>query len=137
MVAMKGERFVALITGEEKIVPPEAKYFACTVEAMPLDRPVEFLAIDEIQLCADPDRGHVFTDRLLNARGMVETMFLGAETIAPLLRRLIPRAEIETRARLSPSYLDCRRVPPLSPSARRKFTPLPKPCAAGVAGAQW
>ena len=101
MVAMKGERFVALITGEEKIVPPEAKYFACTVEAMPLDRPVEFLAIDEIQLCADPDRGHVFTDRLLNARGMVETMFLGAETIAPLLRRLIPRAEIETRSRLS------------------------------------
>lgn len=101
MVAMKGERFVALITGEEKIVPPEAKYFACTVEAMPLDRPVEFLAVDEIQLCADPDRGHVFTDRLLNARGMVETMFLGAETIAPLLRRLIPRAEIETRARLS------------------------------------
>jgi ATP-dependent RNA helicase SUPV3L1/SUV3 len=101
MVAMKGERYVALITGEEKIVPPEAKYFACTVEAMPLDRPVEFLAVDEIQLCADPDRGHVFTDRLLNARGMVETMFLGAETIAPLLRRLIPRAEIETRARLS------------------------------------
>ena len=101
MVAQKGERHVALITGEEKIVPPEAKWFACTVEAMPLDRPVEFLAVDEIQLCADPDRGHVFTDRLLNARGMVETMFLGAETIAPLLRRLVPRAEIETRPRLS------------------------------------
>jgi ATP-dependent RNA helicase SUPV3L1/SUV3 len=101
MVALKGERHVALITGEEKIVPPEAKWFACTVEAMPLDRPVEFLAVDEIQLCADPDRGHVFTDRLLHARGMVETMFLGAETIAPLLRRLVPRAEIETRPRLS------------------------------------
>jgi ATP-dependent RNA helicase SUPV3L1/SUV3 len=101
MVAIKGERQVALITGEEKIVPPEAKWFACTVEAMPLDRPVEFLAVDEIQLCADPDRGHVFTDRLLHARGMVETMFLGAETIAPLLRRLVPRAEIETRPRLS------------------------------------
>ncbi|MBP0466110.1 DNA helicase [Roseomonas sp. PWR1] len=101
MVAQKGERHVALITGEEKIVPPEAKWFACTVEAMPLDRPVEFLAVDEIQLCADPDRGHVFTDRLLHARGMVETMFLGAETIAPLLRRLVPRAEIETRPRLS------------------------------------
>jgi ATP-dependent RNA helicase SUPV3L1/SUV3 len=101
MVAMKGEKHVALITGEEKIVPPEAKWFACTVEAMPLDRPVEFLAVDEIQLCADPDRGHVFTDRLLHARGMVETMFLGAETIAPLLRRLVPRAEIETRPRLS------------------------------------
>ncbi|MBL6078976.1 DNA helicase [Belnapia sp. T18] len=101
MVAAKGERYVALITGEEKIVPPEAKWFACTVEAMPLDRRVEFLAVDEIQLCADPDRGHVFTDRLLNARGMVETMFLGAETIRPLLQRLIPQAEIETRPRLS------------------------------------
>jgi len=101
MVAIKGEANVALITGEEKIVPPGAKWFACTVEAMPLDRPVEFLAVDEIQLCADPDRGHVFTDRLLHARGMVETMFLGAETIAPLLRRLVPRAEIETRPRLS------------------------------------
>jgi ATP-dependent RNA helicase SUPV3L1/SUV3 len=101
MVAAKGEQHVALITGEEKIIPPEAKWFACTVEAMPLDRKVEFLAVDEIQLCADPDRGHVFTDRLLHARGMVETMFLGAETIRPLLQRLVPRAEIETRPRLS------------------------------------
>ncbi|MCK8784841.1 DNA helicase [Roseomonas sp. NAR14] len=101
MVAAKGERHVALITGEEKIVPPEAKWFACTVEAMPLDRRAEFVAVDEIQLCADPDRGHVFTDRLLHARGMVETMFLGAETIRPLLQRLVPGAEIETRPRLS------------------------------------
>ncbi len=101
MVLRKGSRNVALITGEEKIVPPEAKYFSCTVEAMPLDRKVEFLAVDEIQLCADPDRGHVFTDRLLHARGMVETMFLGAETIRRLLKRLIPDAEIETRPRLS------------------------------------
>ena len=101
MVAVKGERHVALITGEEKIVPPEAKWFACTVEAMPLDRRTEFVAVDEIQLCADPDRGHIFTDRLLNARGMVETMFLGAETIRPLLQRLVPQAEIETRPRLS------------------------------------
>ena len=69
MVARKGARYVALITGEEKIVPPEARWFSCTVEAMPLDRPAEFLAVDEIQLCADPDRGHVFTDRLLHARG--------------------------------------------------------------------
>ena len=68
---------------------------------MPLDRRVEFVAVDEIQLCADPDRGHVFTDRLLNARGMVETMFMGAETIRPLLQRLVPQAEIETRPRLS------------------------------------
>ncbi len=101
MVAAKGERNVALITGEEKIVPPGARYFSCTVEAMPLDRAAEFVAVDEIQLCADADRGHVFTERLLHARGLVETMFLGAETIRPLLARLIPDAEIETRPRLS------------------------------------
>ena len=101
MVSLKGARHVALITGEEKIVPPEARWFCCTVEAMPLDRRCEFLAVDEIQLCADADRGHVFTDRLLHARGMVETMFLGAETIRPLLERLVPEAEIETRPRLS------------------------------------
>ncbi len=101
MVATKGARYVALITGEEKIVPPEARWFSCTVEAMPLDRRVEFVAVDEIQLCADPDRGHVFTDRLLHARGLVETMFMGAETIRPLLQRLVPQAEVETRPRLS------------------------------------
>ena len=101
MVAAKGIKSVALITGEEKIVPPEARWFSCTAEAMPLDRRVEFLAVDEIQLCADPDRGHIFTDRLLHARGLVQTMFLGAETIRPLLQRLIPQAEIETRPRLS------------------------------------
>jgi ATP-dependent RNA helicase SUPV3L1/SUV3 len=101
MVARKGAAAVALITGEEKIVPPGARWFACTVEAMPLDREVAFVAVDEIQLCADPDRGHIFTDRLLNARGFAETLFLGAETIAPLLRRLVPQADIETRPRLS------------------------------------
>ncbi len=101
MVAIKGARYVALITGEEKIIPPDARWFSCTVEAMPLDRHAEFVAVDEIQLCADADRGHVFTDRLLHARGMVETMFLGAETIAPLIRRLVPSAQIETRPRLS------------------------------------
>ena len=101
MLAAKGAARVALITGEEKIVPPGARWFSCTVEAMPLDRTVEFLAVDEIQLCADPDRGHIFTERLLSARGLVETMFLGAETIRPLIRRLVPEAEIETRPRLS------------------------------------
>ena len=101
MVARKGARYVALITGEEKIVPPEARWFSCTVEAMPLDRDAEFLAVDEIQLCADPDRGHVFTDRLLHARGLVETMLLGAETIRPLLHRLVPQASVETRPRMS------------------------------------
>jgi len=101
MVAAKGARLVALITGEEKIIPAEARYFSCTVEAMPLDRDAEFVAVDEIQLCADPDRGHVFTDRLLHARGLVETLFLGSETIRPLLSRLVPGAIVETRPRLS------------------------------------
>ncbi len=101
MVAAKGERNVALITGEEKIVPPGARWFSCTVEAMPLDRDAEFVAIDEIQLASDPDRGHVFTDRLLHARGLVETMVMGAETIRPLLERLIPGVTIEVRPRLS------------------------------------
>ena len=101
MVARKGPKQVALITGEEKIIPPDARWYSCTVEAMPLDREAEFVAVDEIQLCADPDRGHVFTDRLLHARGLVETMFLGAETIRPLLQRLVPQAEVEVRPRLS------------------------------------
>ena len=101
MVARKGARHVALITGEEKIVPPDARWYSCTVEAMPLDRHVEFLAVDEIQLCADPDRGHIFTDRLLHARGMVETMFLGSDTVRPLLQRLVPQAEVNSRPRLS------------------------------------
>lgn len=101
MVKQKGEKYVALITGEEKIIPPQAKWFSCTVEAMPVDQQVDFLAIDEIQLCADPDRGHIFTDRLLHARGRSETLLLGAETIKPLLIRLIPHIKIETRPRLS------------------------------------
>ncbi|NHO31547.1 helicase-related protein [Acetobacter fallax] len=101
MVAQKGAGRVGLITGEEKIIPPDAKWFSCTVEAMPVDRNVAFLAVDEIQLCADPERGHIFTSRLLHARGREETLFLGAETIAPLLRRLLPGITIDTRPRLS------------------------------------
>ncbi|HEY0435489.1 MAG TPA: helicase-related protein, partial [Phenylobacterium sp.] len=101
IVKLRGVRSVALITGEEKIVPPRAVYFVCTVEAMPLSREVEFLAVDEIQLCADPERGHVFTHRLLHARGTAETMLLGAGTMAPLVRRLLPHAEIVTRERFS------------------------------------
>lgn len=101
MVALKGAAHVALITGEEKIIPPGARWFSCTVEAMPTDRSVSFLAVDEIQLCADPDRGHVFTDRLLNARGRDETLFLGSETIAPLMKKLVPGITIESRPRLS------------------------------------
>ncbi|MDP3854840.1 helicase-related protein [Phenylobacterium sp.] len=101
IVKLRGARCVALITGEEKIVPPRATYFVCTVEAMPLSREVEFLAVDEIQLCADPERGHVFTHRLLHARGKYETMLMGASTMAPLVRRLLPNAEIVTRERFS------------------------------------
>jgi len=101
IVAAKGARAVALITGEEKIIPPSPRWFVCTVESMPVDRLVEFLAVDEIQLCADPERGHVFTDRLLHARGISETMFLGSDTVGDLVRRLVPEAHIETRQRLS------------------------------------
>jgi len=101
IVKLRGTNAVALITGEEKIIPPRPHFWVCTVEAMPLEREVEFLAIDEIQLAADPERGHVFTQRLLHARGRFETMFLGAATMAPLMRRLIPDVEIVTRERLS------------------------------------
>jgi ATP-dependent RNA helicase SUPV3L1/SUV3 len=101
IVAIRGPRSVALVTGEEKIAPPGAPYVVATVEAMPEHLEPSFLAVDEIQLCADPERGHVFTDRLLNARGRDETMFLGAETIRPLLKRLVPEAEVITRPRFS------------------------------------
>src|ERR1700677_1851392 len=74
VVKARGARSVALITGEEKIIPPRPQYYVATVEDMPLDRSLEFLAVDEIQLAADPERGHVFTDRLLHARGKAETM---------------------------------------------------------------
>lgn len=101
VAALVGPRHVALVTGEEKIVPPNARYFLCTVESMPITRLVDFLAVDEIQLCADPERGHLFTDRLLRARGQSETMFLGSETIRPLLRNLVPEAKFVSRPRFS------------------------------------
>src|SRR5215813_4182845 len=101
IVKKRGARAVALITGEEKILPPNPSYFVCTAESMPLDRPVDFLAVDEVQLCADPERGHVFTARLLEARGRYETLMLGSDTIKPLLRRLVPEAEITGRPRFS------------------------------------
>ena len=101
IVSQKGSHSVALITGEEKIIPKNPKWFVCTVESMPLNRPVEFLAVDEIQLCADADRGHIFTDRLLNARGNSETLFLGSDTMGPILRALIPEILIDERLRMS------------------------------------
>lgn len=114
-----GEARVALITGEEKIIPPHATYWLCTVESMPMDKPVAFLAVDEIQLCGDPERGHVFTDRLLNARGSQETIFMGSDTIASFIRSLIPDAVIESRPRLST----------LSYSGHKKLSRMPRRAA--------
>ena len=79
---------VALITGEEKIIPLNAKYFLCTVESMPLDKNLEFVAIDEIQMCSDHERGHIFTDRLLNLRGDKQTMFMGSHTMKNIIANL-------------------------------------------------
>ncbi|MFD2263296.1 helicase-related protein [Lacibacterium aquatile] len=116
IVRLKGEASVALITGEERIVPSTARWFVCTVESMPVDKPVAFLAVDEIQLCADQERGHIFTDRLLHARGHDETMFLGAETMKAMIKRLVPEVEIITRPRLST----------LSYAGMKKLTRLPR-----------
>jgi ATP-dependent RNA helicase SUPV3L1/SUV3 len=96
-----GPDLVALITGEEKIKPPKARYWVSTVEAMPRDLDVSFLAVDEIQIAADLERGHVFTDRILNRRGRDETLLLGAATMRPIIERLLPGASIVTRPRLS------------------------------------
>ena len=79
-----GKNNVALVTGEEKIIPSNAKFYCCTVEAMPIEKKVSFLCVDEIQLASDPERGYVFTDRLLHARGTEETIFLGSEVIKTL-----------------------------------------------------
>src|SRR5690349_24038795 len=116
VVRLKGAKFAALITGEEKIVPPDAKYFVCTVEAMPLDIGAAFLAIDEIQLCADPERGHVFTDRLLHARGEEETVFLGSDTMRGIIQRFVPKAWFITRPRFSD----------LAYTGSKKLTRLPR-----------
>ncbi|MCL4818853.1 MAG: hypothetical protein KJ067_06915 [Vicinamibacteria bacterium] len=97
----RGADAVALVTGEERIVPPHPRYWVCTVEAMPTDLEVDFLAVDEVQLAADRERGHVFTDRILHARGREETMLLGSDTMRPLLRRMVPRLELVSRPRLS------------------------------------
>ena len=96
-----GYERVALVTGEEKIIPPKAYYYLCTVESMPQDINFEFAAIDEIQMCADPERGHIFTDRLMNYRGDKLTMFLGSDTIKKLLTELVPETEFIYRERLS------------------------------------
>lgn len=116
--AIKGENRVALITGEERIEPKDARYLLCTVEAMPMDRDMAFVAIDEAQLAADRERGHVFTDRMLNARGREETMILGSATLEPMIKALVPEAEIVSRPRFSTlSHIGATklsRVPPRS-----------------------
>ncbi len=118
VVKLKGPNQVALITGEEKILPREARWFLCTAESMPMERDFAFVALDEAQLGAAPERGHVFTDRMLHARGREETMILGSEALGPMVRALLPKAEIIGRPRFStlsyagPSKLS--RLPPRS-----------------------
>lgn len=133
LVARLGPSKVGLVTGEERILPPSARYICATVESMPLvrydtgtkadflgdewvNRGFEFIAVDEVQLAGDRERGHVFTDRIMNARGQFETMFLGAETAGPLLRQLLPDATFETRHRMSQ----------LTYSGPKKLTRLPR-----------
>ncbi|SIO12820.1 ATP-dependent RNA helicase SUPV3L1/SUV3 [Rhodovulum sp. ES.010] len=101
IVALRGPSVVALVTGEERIVPDRAQYWVCTAEAMPTGTGADFLAVDEIQLCADPERGHVFTERLLHARGLHETLFLGAETMRGAIQALVPGAHFMKRERFS------------------------------------
>ena len=121
----RGENEVALITGEEKIVPKAPRFYVCTVEAMPLDIPVACLVMDEIQLCADPERGHVFTDRLLHARGLEETMLLGSDTMRGIIQRFIPKAWFITRAAFfRPGlYRSKKTHPPAPPFGRGWISP--------------
>src|SRR6056297_1453787 len=118
IVALRGPSVVALVTGEERIVPERTQYWVCTVEAMPEGMGPDFLAVDEIQLCADPERGHVFTDRLLRARGLHETLFLGSETMRGAIAAQVPGVQFQRRERLSElSYTGAKklsRMPPRS-----------------------
>jgi ATP-dependent RNA helicase SUPV3L1/SUV3 len=111
VVAIKGPKDVGLITGEEKILPPGARWLLCTAESMPRDRDVAFVALDEAQIGADPERGHVFTDRLLHARGREETMILGSDSLSRVVRSLLPEAEIVRRPRFSTlSYAGAKKL---------------------------
>ena len=102
---------VALITGEEKIIPINAKYFLCTVESMPTNKNLEFVAIDEIQMCSDPERGHIFTDRLMNLRGEKLTMFMGSNTIRNIISKLDEDTEFINKQRLSKlSYIGHKKI---------------------------
>jgi len=102
---------VALITGEEKIIPINAKYYLCTVESMPIDKNLEFVAVDEIQMCADHERGHIFTDRLLNLRGEKLTMLMGSSTIKNIIAKLDEDTEFINKERLSKlSYVGHKKI---------------------------
>ncbi len=106
-----GEEKVALITGEEKIIPSSACYFICTVESMPKDKVVDFIAIDEIQMCADRERGHIFTERLLESRGTKLTMFLGSQVMANIIKELVENVEFEKKERYSKlSYSGIKKI---------------------------
>ena len=96
-----GSDKAALITGEEKIIPSNAKYFLCTVESMPIDKNLDFVGVDEIQMCTDHERGHIFTDRLLNMRGNKLTMLMGSHTIKNIILKLDGDIEFINRKRLS------------------------------------
>ena len=119
VVARAGIGQVALITGEEKIKPPSARFYVCTVEAMPQELEADFVAVDEIQLAADAERGHVFTNRLFHARGASETLLLGAATMRDAIRDLLPGANLVSRPRLSR----------LSYAGEKKITRLPRRAA--------
>ena len=99
-VSIVGSDRVALITGEEKIIPSSADYFICTVESMPKDKNVDFVGIDEIQMCADRERGHIFTDRLLNFRGKKLTMFLGSQVMQNVIGDLIKDITFEKKRKI-------------------------------------
>ncbi len=118
-VSKIGKDKVALVTGEEKIVPNTAQYYICTVEAMPKDKIVDFVAIDEIQMCGDRERGHIFTDRLLNLRGEVLTMFLGSQIMKNMISRLIPET----------SFIEQERFSKLSYNGHKKISRLDRKSA--------
>ncbi|MGH1576320.1 helicase-related protein [Planktotalea sp.] len=116
IVAIRGPSVVALVTGEERIVPPRTQYWVCTVEAMPQGMGADFLAVDEIQLCEDPERGHVFTQRLLSARGLHETLFMGSDTMRGPIASLIPDVQFVSRERMSQlAYAGAKKVSRMRP----------------------
>ncbi len=116
IVAVRGPSVVALVTGEERIVPERTQYWVCTVEAMPEGIGADFVAVDEIQLCADPERGHVFTDRLLRMRGLRETQFLGAHTMRGAIAALVPGVEFLSRERMSQlAYAGSKKISKMPP----------------------